>query len=105
MNRETMTFAEWHALGVRLYGEDARKWEFRCVLCGNVQSHVSVTARNPEITKSSNWIYYSCEGRRTPGVGCDWTLGGLFHWHKREVVEEGSNVPVFLFAAEPVANV
>jgi len=101
MSRERMSFAEWKALGKKLYGDDPRQWEFRCVQCGNVQSHASVTKRNPQIGNTSTWIYYSCEGRHTDGVGCDWTLGGLFRIHQREVDDEkGKPVPVFLFASE-----
>jgi len=100
-----MSFAEWQALGKKLYGDDPRKWEFRCVRCGNVQSHASVTARNPQIGHVWRWISYACEGRHTDGVGCDWSLGGLFRIHTREVVDDGQEpAPVFLFAAEPMSD-
>lgn len=98
---EKMTHAEWNALGEKLYGEDRTKWEFRCVNCGHVQSHAAVKARDLTIGDTSNWIYFSCEGRMHKGHGCDWTLGGLFRIHKRVVVhDDGEESPVFLFAAE-----
>lgn len=96
-----ITNEEWLAEGQALYGERARDWKFRCVKCGNVQSAVSVSERNPEINIEStrNWIYFSCEGRRTAGVGCDWTLGGLFKIHRLEVIEpDGNPHPTFEFA-------
>jgi len=103
-----MTRDEWIALGRKLYGEDMRKWKFRCVQCGNVQSHESVTERNPEIRNTSNWIFFSCEGRKTEGVGCDWTLGGLFKIHRLEVFDDQKSenphpVPCFEFADDPDA--
>ena len=97
----TLTHDEWHARGRELYGDDPRKWRFRCVACGNIQSHESVTERNPRIGDTSRWIYYACEGRHTDGVGCDWTLGGLFKVHKLEVRDGERPVPCFEFADDP----
>ena len=101
----TLTHDEWLARGRELYGDDSRKWKFRCVICGNVQSHESVTTRNPKInpkiTHTSNWIYCECEGRHTEGIGCDWTLGGLLKAHKLEVIDEDEKVPCFEFADDP----
>ena len=100
--RRTMTEEAWRAHGRELYGEDSREWKFRCVSCGNIQSHASVTERNPEITDTSSWIFFACEGRHTDGVGCDWTLGGLFQIHKLEVTDtDGRNVQCFEFADDP----
>lgn len=98
--RKVMTRAEWMEEGRRLYGDDPRKWQFKCVQCGNIQSHESVTARNPDIGDTSSWIFFACEGRHTPGIGCDWTLGGLFQIHNLEVIDErdGKHVQCFEFA-------
>lgn len=100
----TMTRPQWLERGRELYGDDPRKWKFRCVQCGNVQSHESVTARNPEIRDTSSWIFFSCEGRHTDGVGCDWTLGGLFQIHKLEVIDDrdGAHIECFEFADDPL---
>jgi hypothetical protein len=56
--------------------------------------------RNPALQADnvSAWVFMSCEGRYTKGVGCDWTLGGLFRIHTLEVVREGDVVPCFEFA-------
>jgi hypothetical protein len=85
---EVMTRTEWIALGARLYGESSHLWEFRCPACGHVQSGASVKARSPDVKDLSDWIWCDCEGRYTPGVGCDWSLFGLFTIHKREVVDD-----------------
>lgn len=97
---------QWLARGRELYGDDPRTWKFRCVRCGNVQSHESVKARNPEIGDTSSWIFFACEGRRTQGVGCDWSLGGLFRLHRLEVRDTRPEakeewVPCFEFADDP----
>ncbi len=97
-----LTRVDWFNLGERLYGPDRRKWKFQCVACGHVQSHESVKANKPDVGDTSNWIYFSCEGRVNPGTGCDWTLGGLFRIHRCEVrSEDGKTVPVFEFADDP----
>lgn len=101
---KTMTVKEWRARGEALYGKNEREWKFRCVKCGNVQSAVLVDERNPEQIGQikSNWIYFACEGRKTAGVGCDWSLGGLFTIHKLEVIDErGRRHPAFEFADDP----
>ena len=72
----TLTHDEWHARGRELYGDDPRKWKFRCVSCGNVQSHESVTERNPRVGDTSRWI------------------------HRLEVGDGESPVPCFEFADE-----
>src|SRR5689334_6919969 len=98
MTCATMTHDEWVTRGRELFGEDKRTWRFRCVRCGNVQSHELVKERNPQIGDTSSWIYYACEGRHTPNVGCDWSLGGLFRIHKLEVIVGDLRTPCFEFA-------
>jgi hypothetical protein len=89
-------------IGAELFGSDPRRWRFRCPSCGHEQSHEDVKVRNPEIGDTSSWIHFSCEGRRNPGHGCDWTLGGLLRCHKLEVFspEKGAFVISFEFAHE-----
>lgn len=89
---------DFRRIGSELFGDDPRKWRFRCVRCGHEQSHEDATTRNPSIGDTSSWIFFSCEGRRTRGVGCDWTLGGLFQVHTLEVFDQGRLVPSFEFA-------
>ena len=91
---------DWLKIAEALYGTDARKWEFKCPACGNVQSHESVTARNPDIGTTLDWIYQACEGRKTSGVGCDWSLYGLFKIHVLDVYHEGSFLHCMAFASD-----
>ena len=49
-------------------------------------------------------VYFSCIGRWVPGIGCDWTLGGLLRIHTLEVINgQGDKIPVFEFADDPDA--
>ena len=91
--------ADWMDEGQRLFGTDFKKWRFKCIRCGHVQ-----TAQDFIDLGIENWdgvFYYSCIGRWKKGVGCDWTLGGLFQIHTKEVFgEEGKPIPVFEYAKE-----
>jgi len=103
----TMELKQWLARGTELYGDNMRAWRFRCVACGNVQSAELVDARNPELVgvNKSSWIYFACEGRHTAGVGCDWSLGGLFTIHRLEVIPpDGKPAPAFEFADDPLGE-
>jgi hypothetical protein len=102
INRRTMSHADWWIEGVRLYGDDPTKWRFRCVKCGGVQSVEECLAAG----MTSGQSFFSCIGRVKPGVGCDWTLGGLFHFHTLEVVDkDGIAHPVFEFADEAIPTI
>ena len=93
------TLEEWKAEGTRLFGKDHRDWKFKCPQCGNIQSYRDFEGlvEHPE-----DVFYYSCIGRWKKGVGCDWTLGGLFKIHKVEVTaEDGTVVPSFEFSDAP----
>lgn len=101
MTRHRVDYNAWLRIGTELFGADMRQWKFRCVQCGHVQSGESVAARTPELAgKISDWITMSCEGRHVPGVGCNWTLGGLLHMHTLEIYTSGVFVPAFEFAHE-----
>lgn len=95
---------EWLAKGAVLFGENKDDWLFRCVACNHVQSATEARERKPEIDqgKDAGWLRnhlaMNCEGRLNKDVGCDWTLGGLFHIHKLEVIDGDDIVPVFEFA-------
>jgi len=94
--RKHITQEEWLADGNARFGEDRSLWKFKCVRCGHVQ-----TARDfRDIgVDPDGRVYFSCIGRWKEGVGCDWTLGGLFQIHAVEVrLENGQTVPAFEFA-------
>ena len=97
---EVLTYEQFTALGTKLYGENIVKWKFKCVKCGNVQSGQDFI--DAGIDSPAGKVFFSCIGRWKKGVGCDWTLGGLFRIHRRVVIGlDGRKVPVFLFADEP----
>jgi hypothetical protein len=99
--RLRVTREAWLRIGGELFGENPREWRFQCPSCGHIQSEREARERNAEVKNLSDWIYFSCEGRHTPSVGCDWTLGGLFQIHTLEVVSDGGHVSrVMRFAHE-----
>ncbi len=102
-----ITFNEWIARGEELYGADRTQWEFRCVACGNVQSIQSVIKRNQSLSFDDiqDWIFFACECRYTKGVGCDWSLCGLFRIHQLEVITpDGEELVAFEFTDDPVGD-
>lgn len=103
--RKTMTYEDWHKRGTELYGANHDKWVFACPACGHEQSLEGVISRNPAIIRdeAARWIYFACEGRHNHAVGCNWTLGGLFHFHELEITMDGDpkGSPAFRFAADP----
>ena len=95
-----MTYREWVRQAILLFGEDSDKWSFKCPSCGHVQSIESIMKHDPSLKSDdiAQWINFSCEGRTNKGQGCDWTLGGLFHVHKIEILRDGRSHPTFEFA-------
>jgi hypothetical protein len=84
---------------------------FVCVACGTIQSgqdfiNAGAGRTFQEVLK---YVGFSCVGRFTEagppvsfeaspceGRGCNWTLGGLFHIHKLEIVTpEGDHCALF----------
>lgn len=105
----------------RAQGVSAREHiAFKCVVCGTVQSMASLQKAGCPAEKSESQVGFSCEGRWSSAGpwpanprkrlarkvrGCDWTLGGLFHIHKLEVVNaEGKAQPIFEIAAPEEAQ-
>jgi hypothetical protein len=104
LSRRIISRDEWLIRGARFYGQDLRRWRFRCVACGHEQSHDVAIARNPEL-KTTEWLVTECEGNHTPGVGCKWVLGGTFALHRLEVIDVPARVqPCFEFADDPVGS-
>ena len=86
-------YEDWIADLKSKFGEDPKKWTFKCPSCGgtqNAQLFIDNKVEEPE-----NKVYFSCIGRYVKGMGCDWTLGGLFKIHKISVLKDGQVFPVF----------
>jgi hypothetical protein len=105
----TMTHAEWHALGVRLFGADEMSWRFVCPCCGHVATPTDYkTAGAPQ-----GAVAYSCVGRWLPvaqeafttGPGpCTYAGGGLFGLNPvRVTLVDGTARDVFAFEGETYA--
>lgn len=76
----------------------------RCVKCGCIQSR-ALLGQYMSGDDAERCIGFSCVGRFTPLVGCDWTLGGLFQIHKLEIIDEkGDHFPYFEFATPEEAR-
>ena len=100
-----ITLEDWRREAAERFGPDRKDWAFQCPACGNVQSIASVLDHNPDLEGDLGaWIYFACEGRHTPGHGCDWSLGGLLRIHKVEVLSDGEATPAFEFADAPVPS-
>lgn len=107
--REQITLDEF-VLRLQAQGVPQEHCAFRCVRCGHIQSAASLVRYLPP-EDAGNAAYYSCEGRYSKDVGCDWTLGGLLQIHKLEVLTEDSiivgmlrAVPVFELASPEEAR-
>lgn len=95
---KTQTEQEFMDQGEKLYGKDMKKWKFKCPYCGGHQTAQDFINAGKD---PNGYVYFSCIGRYVEGQGCDWTLGGLFQIHKKEVIsDDGQKSPVFEFADE-----
>jgi len=72
----------------RRFGDDSRKWKFKCPQCKTVQSAEDLVAAGVSKDDVERFVGFSCIGRFKEGVGCDWTLGGLFQIHEIEIEDE-----------------
>jgi len=109
-DRERITLEQFRA---RMKDQSVFRREdiaFVCPVCGTVQSMASLCAAGLSPDRAERAIGYDCVGRftaagahkpgMTPGRGCDWTLGGLFHIHELEIeMEDGAPRPCFRLAA------
>lgn len=94
MEREQITMTQFLAR-LQAQGVPTEHYAFKCVHCGHVQSAASLAKYLPP-ADALDAAYSACEGRFNKGVGCDWSLGGLFQIHKLEVLsDEGHIVSVF----------
>lgn len=109
-----ITVPEFHAL---LKAQDVPTREdlaFKCPRCGTIQSMGDLLDTGMDKIQAEKYLGFSCVGRFTnagsatkegtpaPGkVGCDWTLGGLFHLHNLEVTDKAGKVHPMFDICEP----
>lgn len=73
----------------------------KCPMCKTVQSMHSLLLAGVEKSSIESIFGFSCIGRyknkqeHAPGVGCDWSLGGLFQMHELEVIAPDNKIHRF----------
>lgn len=110
---ERITVEELHSR-FKAQGVSGRKdIAVKCPMCGTVQSMRSLIEAGAGETEDAveKFVGFSCVGRFTnagpykkgskPGLGCDWTLGGLFQIHNTEVVTPEGKVHRYFEVASP----
>lgn len=94
---------EWSKEAEALFGKDKKKWRFKCVNCGEVQTlqeFLDHKIDNPDCR-----VHFSCIGRWVKGRGCSWTLGGFLQRHKVEVIDNSGGVhPIFELDSQDTTN-
>lgn len=100
----TMTLEQFHS-AIRKQGrtriEDAT---FRCPRCKTLQSAQDLidAGAGESMGDVEKYLAFSCVGRFSNEIGCNWTLGGLFQIHELEVVTpDGERHPRFMPSEEP----
>ena len=93
---------DFKRMAIERFGADNRKWKFVCPMCNTVQSAEDlVKAGAPDDDDLNGYVGFSCIGRFDDKQGCNWTLGGLFRFHKLEIeTEDGVRHPRFCLAVE-----
>ena len=106
-----LSHAEWIAAAEKRYGSDAKKWRFRCPVCG----HDTAVQDWKDAGASEGAVAFSCIGRYLPGPTndafapsqkrpCNYAGGGLFRLNPIRVVDQdGKEHQVFDFSDQPLA--
>jgi phage FluMu protein Com len=103
-----LTEKEWHAEGVKRYGDDKKEWKFRCPSC-KVSTQVQEWLDN----EAQNQIAFSCIGRSTGSENslgskeqpCNYAGGGLFKLNPLTIIyPDGTEGDAFNFADDPLAE-
>ena len=90
------TFAEWKEEGIRRFGDDIEKWEFKCPNCGHIASVRDFLVLGAKMDDA----HQECIGRRLDErIGCNWTAYGLLEMKNiRKIITLDKTVKVFDFA-------
>ena len=104
-----MSYKDWHTKGKSLFGEDVKKWKFKCPICGNIQTMEDFIKLG--VKNSQDYVFFSCIGRWAKDgkcstlfdekikQPCDYTNVGLFNLSKLTVInQDGKEVSTFEFA-------
>lgn len=91
-----INYEDWIAQLKSRFGDDAKKWAFKCPRCGNIQTAQDFIDKGIESPEDK--VYFNCIGRYAKGTGCDWSLGGLLQINKVSVMKDAIIIPVFEMA-------
>ena len=103
----TILFEDWVKAAKQLYGDDAKKWKFKCANCGHVQCAEDFKKLGMTSEEISGVVHFSCIGRWMKGTQgtlgnkkqpCDYTLGGLLPLNTIQVKRDDDIFKVFEFA-------
>ena len=105
----TQTVEEWHREGEQRFGEDERKWAFKCPMCGHVATVQDFIDAGGHDTDPGQKCIGRVTGKGVDGLkdgvdkgdGCNWAAFGLFHTLGKGLVvvmPDGHEVNVFDFA-------
>jgi len=97
---KTVSWEEWKAEGVKLFGKDITDWRFKCPGCNNTQTMKEFINLGMDKAEAATRFYYSCIGRWDKSQGCDYTSGGLINIAPIKVIRGDEEFHVFEFAEE-----
>lgn len=97
LNSESIiNYEDWISeLKIR-FGEDSKKWAFKCSSCGNIQTAQDFIDNG--LGEHKDNVYFNCIGRYIKSKGCDWSLGGLLKINKVSIIKDAKIFPVFEMA-------
>jgi hypothetical protein len=86
--RRTITIDEFHEELIAQGVPSTEDLAFVCPACGTIQSARDLIAAGAgdDFHAVEPFLAFSCSGRGTDAVDCDWTLGGLFQIHTLTVI-------------------
>lgn len=97
LNSESIiNYEDWISELKKRFGNDSKKWAFKCPSCGNTQTTKDFIDNGIDTPEKK--VYFSCIGRYVKGRGCDWTLGGFLKINKVSVMKDAQMFPVFEMA-------
>ena len=112
MNKREITYTDWIEEGNELFGDDTKKWEFVCPICGMIQSF-ELFKEKTSLTDEQigTQVGFSCIGRNWSSEvrtifdsnnkeikqPCNYTLGGLLKFNTLIIIKDMKKIPFFEF--------